>query len=59
MTQHPITDPIYQAVCTCGYGGPPYLTHEAAESDGDEHVIQMTRVDESTHRVEVVSGPPR
>jgi hypothetical protein len=50
---------IYQAVCSCGYGGPPFTSRGAAEQDGDEHVIAMMNADDEQHRIEVVGGSPR
>jgi hypothetical protein len=31
--------PIYQALCSCGFGGVPMFTKKAAEDDGKTHVV--------------------
>lgn len=31
--------PIYQALCSCGFGGEPMFSKKAAEEDGYTHVL--------------------
>ena len=31
---------IYQALCSCGYAGPPFFSKPVAETDGKEHVFE-------------------